>query len=397
MLRIEVAPKSMLAAVVILAGCWLLLHLLPLLLVLVAALMLVGTLTPTIEWLEGRGMRRGLAITVVFTVFFLATVLLLTLTLPALGTQGASLIRQEPVFRERLAVFLEQSRGTAPFAKSLRNIHYEVLAMAWGERAFAFSTQLLKGLAYGVSAIFLALYFVIDRDRLRGGLFAVVPRAQHLRLSRILMNLETIVGGYIRGQMITSLFMAGFAFLLLTAFQVPNALSLAVLAGVADILPYVGGLITIAPMMLAAMPQGWVVTLAVVALMLAYEEFESRVLIPRIYGRALRLPSSVVLFALLAGGLLLGITGALLALPVAAAILMFVEELRIQLPGETEQPEDVELRKDDDRNEQEYLRRAEGMPAEQAAAVAVEITDERKEEKAAAIQAELAKEPEAPK
>ena len=104
-------------------------------------------------------------------------------------------------------------------------------------------------------------------------------------------------------------------------------------------------------------------------------------IIPRIYGRALRLPSSVILFSLLAGSVLLGIVGALLALPVAAAVLMLIEELRVELPGQQEQAEDVEIRERDDRGEEEYERRAEGMPAEQAAAIAVEIsTDRHKEE-----------------
>jgi hypothetical protein len=122
------------------------------------------------------------------------------------------------------------------------------------------------------------------------------------------------------------------------------------------------------------------VAAVVLVLMLAYEEFESRVLIPRIYGRALRLPSSVVLFALLAGGTLMGVLGALLALPVAAAVMMLIEELRVELPGEQEQPVDARVREADDRGEEEYERRTEGVAAEQAAAIAVEISRDRREE-----------------
>ena len=114
--------------------------------------------------------------------------------------------------------------------------------------------------------------------------------------------------------------------------------------------------------------------------MLAYEEFESRVLVPRIYGRALRLPSSVVLFALLAGGTLMGIVGALLALPVAAAVMMLIEELRVELPGEQELGADVRVREADDRGEKEYERRAEGVGAEEAAAIAIEISQDRRED-----------------
>jgi hypothetical protein len=102
------------------------------------------------------------------------------------------------------------------------------------------------------------------------------------------------------------------------------------------------------------------------------------VLIPRIYGRALRLPSSVVLFALLAGGTLMGILGALLALPVAATVMMLIEELRVELPGEQEQPVDTLLREADDRGEEEYERRTAGVGAEQAAAIAVEISADRR-------------------
>ena len=112
--------------------------------------------------------------------------------------------------------------------------------------------------------------------------------------------------------------------------------------------------------------------------MLAYEEFESRYLVPRIYGRALRLPSSIVLVALLAGGSLMGIMGALLALPVAAAVRMLVEELRIELPGEKIDDEDLRAR--DEQAEEEYERRADGVPAAKAAAIAVEISEDRIQE-----------------
>jgi predicted PurR-regulated permease PerM len=223
---------------------------------------------------------------------------------------------------------------------------------------------------------------MIDRDRLRGGFFSVVPRSHHVRLSRIMLNLETIVGAYIRGQVITCALMGVFAYILLTACGVSNALPIAVFAGVADVLPYVGPLFSVGAAVAAAISHGPAVIIVVLVLMIAYEELESRLIIPRVYGRALRLPSSVILLSLLAGGVLYGITGALLALPVAAAARMLIEELRIELPGQQEQAADVEIRERDDRGEEEYERRAEGMPAEQAAAIAVEISSDRhKEEK----------------
>jgi hypothetical protein len=86
------------------------------------------------------------------------------------------------------------------------------------------------------------------------------------------------------------------------------------------------------------------------------------------------------LFALLAGGTLMGVLGALLALPVAAAVMMLIEELRVELPGEQEQPVDTHVREEDVRGEREYERRTEGVGAEEAAAIAVEISQDRREE-----------------
>ena len=83
---------------------------------------------------------------------------------------------------------------------------------------------------------------------------------------------------------------AVFSFVLLVACGVPHALVLAVFSGVADVLPYIGAFLSIVPMVLASLERGPVVVSVVLLLMLAYEEFESRVLVPRIYGRSLRLP-----------------------------------------------------------------------------------------------------------
>jgi predicted PurR-regulated permease PerM len=209
-------------------------------------------------------------------------------------------------------------------------MNYETYASSAVATAVAFSARSVGVIAYLVSAAFLALYLLVDRSRLLPALYAFVPERQHARLERITVRLETIVGGYIRGQVLTSALLAVFTYALLTLCHVEGALALGVLAGVADVLPYVGVFFSVGPAAVAAIAQGPFTVAIVVLAMLAYEEFESRFLIPRIYGRALKLPSSVVLFSLLTGGALLGISGAFLALPVAASLRMLLEEWRVR-------------------------------------------------------------------
>lgn len=378
--RFKVSSATIIQLILVVACVWLLIRLWPVFLVLVVALLIVGTLSPAVSWLEERRVKRGLGIAIVFTLVFVVTTLALTLTIPSLVTQAAALVEQEPVFRARLAERLAVSNLTAPLADGLRKLKYDAGSLIISATGFAVSVRIFEIVAYGLSAIFLALYIMIDRDRLRGGLYATVPRSHHIRLARVMLNLETIVGAYIRGQLITCLFIAVFSFILLVLCGVPNALALSVFAGLADVLPYIGALLSIAPMVLAALARGPVVAAVVLLVMLAYEEFESRVLVPRIYGQALRLPSSVVLFALLAGGTLMGILGALLALPVAATVMMLIEELRVEFPGQQEQVADTEQRVGDERAEEEYERRTEGVPVAEAAAIAVEISDDRRKE-----------------
>lgn len=385
LIRFEPTPKGLALTALALALAWVALRLAPVMLVLVVALMLVGTLNPVVEWLEKKSWRRGWAIGFVFSILLVVALSLLALTIPSLVSQIAELVKQEPALRSHLADWLSKSKATAPLSHSLREVHYAALAKSSAGAALGYSSRFVELIAYSASAVFLALYAMLDRDRLRGGLYAAVPRTHHIRLSRVLLNLETIVGGYIRGQALTSLLMSLFTGVLLFACGIKNALAIAIFAGIADVLPYIGTFLSIGPALVASAPKGPVVIIIVLGVMLAYEEFESRFLVPKVYGNALRLPSSVVLFALLAGGALMGIVGALLALPAAAALRMLVMELRVPMPGEV--ADNSELRARDERAEEEYERRAEGIPAERAAAIAVEISEERQEQEGGAARA----------
>jgi hypothetical protein len=107
--------------------------------------------------------------------------------------------------------------------------------------------------------------------------------------------------------------------------------------------------------------------------MVLYQEFESRILVPRIYGRVLRLSPAMVLLALLIGGTLLGVLGALLALPIAAGVQMMIRELRVELPGESPSEQSQEVRERDAEAEHVYEQLAAGAPVEKAAEIAGDI------------------------
>ena len=304
----------------------------------------------------------------------LGAVALAALTFPSLLSQLWKLTDELPQLQSSLANYLQQNKWAAPLAQTVRQTRVPELVGNGARIALSYSTADCGDDWVRVERGRPLLYLLIDRDRMRGGVFALVPRPFHVRLSRILLGLETIVGGYMRGQLITSALMTVFTFAVLTVAGVPNALALAVFAGLADVLPYVGALLACGPAVIAALSRGPTIALVVLVALAAYQEFESRFIVPKVYGNVLRLPSAIVILSLLIGGKLLGILGALLALPIAAGIRMIVEELRFALPGES--PEDPALLALEAKKEEEYRERANGIPAEKAAEIAAEIANE---------------------
>jgi predicted PurR-regulated permease PerM len=334
-LRIEIAPKTILLLLAVVAGLWLVSKLVIVLTVVTVALILVGTFDPVVAWLEHRRVRRGRALALVFLLAALTLVAGVLLMVPPLLAQLVDLIVHAPKLREHAITALGSHGWSSPLVMAIKDLPLDDISAKAGGALIGYSTKLFEIMGYGVSTLVLAIYLLADPTRSKGLLYSVVPRHNHLKLAKILLELKVIVGGYMRGQLITSLAIAVFVFIVLTVLGADNALALALFAGVTDIIPFAGGYIASAPVVLAVSPQGATTTVIVLGLMILYQEFESRILVPRVYGRVLRLSPAVVLVTLLVGGTLAGLLGALLALPIAAGLQMLLTELRVDLPGES--------------------------------------------------------------
>ena len=164
--RFEPSPRSLLMLVLVVASLWLLVRLWPVLLVVVVALLVAGTLSPAVRWLEEKRVTRGYGIAIVFTAFFILSVLAFVLTIPTLVSQAVALLENEHSLRARLGDYLASSPLSAPLATWLCGLKPDALTGALGSMAFGFSLQLFRAIAYGLSSLFLGLYIIIDRDRL---------------------------------------------------------------------------------------------------------------------------------------------------------------------------------------------------------------------------------------
>jgi putative heme transporter len=366
--RFEIAPATVGLILAAIAGVWLLAQLWVIGLLVVVALVFAGTFNPLVEWMEKRGLTRTLSLIILFFGSIIVASLFIFLTVPPLVEQLTQIVRGAPEHRQQLVAMLEKHGFTLPLAHAVQNAGLEQMFARIESYLLGYSSEALRVLGYFATTVALSFYLLADGKRTQGVLYAIVPRDYHMRLARIVHNLETIVGGYMRGQLITSAAIGTFTFLLLVICRVPNALSLALFAALADVIPFVGGLLAVGPAVLSALPRGLPVASVVLVSMLVYTEFENRILVPRIYWHVLRLSPTAVVLALLAGGTLLGVMGALLALPIAAGLQMMLEELRVEMPGDDS--DDRPERARNAKTEATYERMSAGSTAPEAGQIA---------------------------
>ncbi len=377
-IRHEFSLRSIFSILAIAVGLWLMVLLWQIILLLVIALILAGTLSPVLVWLERHHIPRTIALGLILVVLVFGIVGLGALVIPALLTQVGVLATSAPTMQGQVADYLDSVPLLARSANAVRSFQPQQVLEPLAASALSFAGVAAEGIILGLTTVVLAFYLIADPQRVKGFFFALLPRHFHLRAARVLLEMEVVVGGYMRGQALTSLLIGIFVFVVLWIVGTPAPFALAVFAAFADLIPFVGGALVLAPAALATLTVGVVPALIVAVVTIAYMQVESHILIPRIYGQTLRLSPLAVLVALLIGGQLLGIIGALLALPIAASIRVLIEQLRIDLPGE--QPGEEAQREHDAEAEAIYAEQTEGVSALDAAAVATSMAEEALED-----------------
>jgi hypothetical protein len=169
-------------------------------------------------------------------------------------------------------------------------------AIDYGQRIFQTTLSIL-------TIIVITVYLLIETPRISRFFNQFVPKDRVVDVQLIMGSLERVVGGYIRGQLITSLAISTHAIVLLI-LRVDNPLAFAVLAGFADIIPIIGALIAVIPPTFSAFEDSPTKAFIVMGLLIGYQQFEDRILVPRVYGSTLNLPPLIVLIAAGRGELL---------------------------------------------------------------------------------------------
>ena len=297
-----------------------------LVLILVAAIIAAG-LEPIVDWLCRHGLRRGVAVAVVAVTLIGLFGAFLAQVVPLMTSEASRLIHQLPTFLHDL-----QKKNTLLGRLNLK-YHLEAQAKKLTTAKLAGGALHVGGIVISAVAsvlivLVLVVYFLADFPTLKRALYRMVPRPRRPRVGLIGDEILSRIGGYVLGNVLTSIAAIILNFILLRILGVPYALVLSIVVGLADLVPLFGSLIGGLVVALVAFASvSLTAALITVAFHLVYRAFEDYILNPRVMRHTVQVKPVVTIVAVLLGGSLLGLAGAMIAVPMAAAIQLLLTEV----------------------------------------------------------------------
>ena len=330
--KIEISTRTIWYAVFILAGAWFLFAIRDVLLLLFLAIVVSSGVQPIVDKLEEKKIPRALSAFMIYVLTISFFVFVIKFIMPTLGSElkelsvvlggyigGAS---------ESLNGLLEII-GNWNIENSVENIKNSTTD---GVRQLGFSIfnntlGVFVGLFKTFVVISLSFYMVVKEDGAWGFVKSVVPRKYEKYAVGLIQRIQHQVGRWMIGQfaLVGIIFTLEYAVLL--ALNVPMALSLAVLGGLLEIIPYIGPTVSIIPAFLLALTISPLTAFAVLVAYILIQQVENHVIVPLLMKKAVGLNPVVIILVLLIGGKLAGIAGLILAVPFTAAISVVWDDL----------------------------------------------------------------------
>jgi predicted PurR-regulated permease PerM len=294
------------------------------LMVYLSALVAIG-ISPLAGWIEQRHIPgthvhppRWLAALAVYVVLFGGMAALAVAVVPSLVDQAQQLAHNWPALLARAEAVLVR-HGALPRQMSA----HELLQQVPDDVRAAVLRQFWNVIGGAVGLVFilvLSLYLLHDAERLRAVMLSFVPRPRRAQVRTAVDQVANRIGAWMTGQLMLSGIIAASTALGLGLMGIPYFYVLAVIAAVGELIPYAGPIAAAIPGILVALTASWETALAVAGFYFAQQQFENHVLVPKLMQHQVGLTSSVVIIAIMIGSSVLGVLGAMIAVPTAAIV-----------------------------------------------------------------------------
>lgn len=301
------------------------------LILLVMSMFLAIGLNPVVEFFMRRGIRRGLSVLLVLVAVIAVLALFVVALAPVISDQIALITRNAPEWLDELQANRQVQKLDDQFdviAKAQEYIQNGDFGQKVFGGALGVGLRVLSAVTNSLIVIVLMIYFLASLPSIKHAAYSLAPASRRPRVSELGDRIIRSTGAYVAGAFVVAI-CAGVSTLIFSFIVGLSeyAFALAFVVGLFSLIPVVGAFVSGALMTLLALTISPTVALVALIYYIAYQQFESYVIYPRIMRRSVDLPGSVTVVAALVGGSLMGIIGALLAVPVAAALLLLHREV----------------------------------------------------------------------
>lgn len=294
------------------------------------ALFVAISLDPAVRMLTRRGVCRGLAVLLIFVVALGLVAAFLVAVIPALVHQFQVLVHNFPDYLAQLQDRSSRFRQLSDRFHVTSQIETFLAGLPGrlGNGLLGLTGRLFGALVSTLTVVVLTIYFMLDLPRLRRGLLRLLPHVHRAPSGRIADIIIDKVGAYMIGGIVTSLLAGTSAFIVFTVLSVPYAVPLAIVVAACDLIRMIGATLGAVIGMLVTLlaTELWPTTVIVAGFFLVYQQLENYLIVPRIQRSTVSLSAAAVLLAALIGGTALGLLGAVMAIPIAAALKVVITE-----------------------------------------------------------------------
>lgn len=305
------------------AIAWLIIEIRSVLIALFVAYILMSAIEPYVDFLQKRHLPKPIAVLIPYVITIGLIVLLMVALLPFFINQISLLIVDLPGFAiasaKAAGVKIDSSSVTSLITSEFGNVSAGVVSI---------TSSLFGGLFEIISIFVLSFYLLVYRENVRKSFSSLFPKKEQKKVASTLSQAEDKMGSWLRGQVVLSGFIGAMTWIVLTILGVDFALPLAVIAGLLEIVPTIGPIVSAIPAVLVALTVSIPLALAVAGAYILIQFFESHVLVPRVMQKAVGLNPIIIIIAIIIGGKLLGPTGALLAIPFVSFLVVVFKNLK---------------------------------------------------------------------
>ncbi|NCT55448.1 AI-2E family transporter [bacterium] len=304
--------KSIFLILGILAALWVAFLLKTVLIAIFIATIIALGLDPAVQFLKRKKLSQGVAVAVVYSAFVITILGSITFAATPIVSQTQDLGKNFSTYLESLSNIPELKNFSIDLNQEITKQVSAISGQAVQKTLDAFAA-----LVMGITVLVLTAYLLLDFEGVRKNILALVPKPHREQTAEIIASIEEKLGMWLRGQIALMLVIGTVTFVGLTILDVKFALSLAVIAGLLEVVPMIGPTISVIPALIVGFSDSSFKGLGVLGLYIIIQQLENNFVVPKVMQKAVGFNPLVTLIAILVGGNLMGVLGAILAIPIA--------------------------------------------------------------------------------